>query len=177
MARARTRVPAAVDDTARWRPRRGVRTSLLFDVFVLSQRSRALVSEAMRDAPMRPDEYAAYSVIFEEGRITLTDLTRRLGAPLTTVADAVRGMSDRGHVRREPHPTDLRASLLALTPAGLRAHRRASGAFERAHRALSADLGAAEERRARALVQHLADSAERALDAITGGRGSASRAG
>jgi DNA-binding MarR family transcriptional regulator len=175
MTRARPQPRTTVDDTASWRPRPGVRTSLLFDVFVLSQRSRALVTEAMRDAGLRPDEYAAYSVIFEEGRSTLTELTRRLGAPLTTVADVVRAMTDRGHVRREPHPTDLRASLLTLTPAGLRAHRSASKAFERAHRALSADLGAAQERRARAVVQRLSDGADRALDTIT--HRPASRAG
>ncbi|MEO8424872.1 MAG: hypothetical protein ABI595_13305, partial [Actinomycetota bacterium] len=54
-----------VDDTASWRPQPGRRTSILFDVFVLGQRTRALVNEAMDDAGLRPDEYAAYSVVFE----------------------------------------------------------------------------------------------------------------
>ena len=86
---------APVDDTAAWRQDPDHETSLLFDVFVLGQRTRALVAEAMRDAEMRPDEYAAYSVVFEAGPLTQTDLAERLGMAVTTVADYVRTMVER----------------------------------------------------------------------------------
>ncbi len=69
--------PVRVDNTAAWRPDPDRDTSILFDVFVLGQRTRALVTEAMRDAGMRPDEYAAYSVVFEAGSVTLTELASR----------------------------------------------------------------------------------------------------
>ena len=121
---------APVDDTAAWRQDPDHETSLLFDVFVLGQRTRALVAEAMRDAEMRPDEYAAYSVVFEAGPLTQTDLAERLGMAVTTVADFVRTMVERRHLRKRPHPTDQRAALLSLTPEGIRAHRRASRSFE-----------------------------------------------
>ena len=88
------------------------------------------------DAGLRPDEYAAYSVVFEMRTITLTEMAEQLAMPLTTVAEYVRAMTERGHLRRKQHPTDQRARLLTLSPAGLRAHRQASRAFERAHRAL-----------------------------------------
>jgi DNA-binding MarR family transcriptional regulator len=135
-------------------------------VFVLAQRSRSLVAEAMRDAGMRPDEYAAYSVIFEAGRITLTELTGRLGVPLTTAADYARTMVERRHARREPHPRDRRSALLTLTPAGLRAHRRASELFALAARALTTELAPLREERVRDTLQRLAASAERALDGL-----------
>jgi DNA-binding MarR family transcriptional regulator len=139
---------------------------LLFDVFVLGQRTRALVNEAMRDAGLRPDEYAAYSVVFEMQPITLTDMADQLAMPLTTVAEYVRAMTERGHLRRKPDPTDGRARLLALTPAGLRAHRQASGSFERAHRALLRELDPLEEDATREVLQRLAGSAERSLDSL-----------
>jgi DNA-binding MarR family transcriptional regulator len=160
---ARRATASVVDDTASWRPDPDTSTSILFDVFVLGQRTRSLVAEAMRDAGLAPDAYAAYSVVFEMGPITLTDLAAQLGMPVTTTADAVRLMTDRRHVRRTPHPTDGRAVLLSLTPAGLRAHRRASRSFEGAYRALVAELGEVDEAAARELLQALARSAERAL--------------
>jgi len=115
---------------------------------------------------MRPDEYAAYSVIFEAGLLTMTQLADQLGMPVTTVADYVRTMSDERHLRKRPHPTDQRASLLSLTPAGVRAHRRASRLYEGAARAMSAQLGPLDEDTARQLLQGLTASAERAIGSI-----------
>src|SRR5262245_42545488 len=138
-----------------WRPDPERTTSILFDVFVLGQRVRALVGTAMAGAGLRPDEYAAYSVVFEAGSVTLTDLAGTLGMPVTTVADYVRTMLERGHARRHRHPRDGRAQLLGLTPAGLRAHRRASAAFERAYRSLMEELTVPEDR-ARAILQEFA---------------------
>jgi DNA-binding MarR family transcriptional regulator len=144
-----------------WRQRPDRRTSLLFDVFVLGQRTKALVEAAMRDTGLRPDEYAAYSVLFELGPITLTALARELGMPVTTVADFVRAMERRGHLRKAAHHSDGRARALSLTASGLTAHRRASRSFERAHVAMSSSLDLPEEE-ARAVVQRLARSAEAA---------------
>ena len=155
-----------VDDTASWRPQPGRRTSILFDVFVLGQRTRALVNESMHDAGMRSDEYAAYSLVFEMQQVTLTEMADQLAMPLTTVAEYVRAMTERGHLRRKPHPTDQRARLLALTPAGLRAHRRASRSFERAQHALLGELGPLGEESTREVLQRLAESAGRAFDSI-----------
>ncbi len=157
---ARRSSPA--DDTASWRPQPGRRTSILFDVFVLGQRTRALVNEAMLDAELRPDEYAAYSVVFEVQPITLTEMADQLAMPLTTVAEYVQAMAERGHLRKRPDPDDQRARLLTLTPAGIRAHRQASRSFERAHRALLRELAPLDEDAARDVLQQLAGSADRA---------------
>jgi DNA-binding MarR family transcriptional regulator len=155
--------PPPADSASNWTPRRGVWTSLLFDAFVLGQRSRTLVGAAMAGSPLRPDEYAAYSVVFELRTVTMSELARRLGMPVTTAADYVRAMRARGHVERLPHPTDRRARLLSLTPAGLQAHRAASHAFDAAADALSLELLPGTEDAARAMLQELADAAGRAL--------------
>lgn len=163
---ARRTLPSKVDDTASWRPRPGRQTSMLFDVFVLGQRTRTLVNEAMQNAGLRPDEYAAYSVIFEMQPITLTEMAGQLAMPLTTVAEYVRAMTERRHLRATPHPTDHRARLLALTPSGLRAHRHAARSFDRAHQALLRELGPLDEDVTREVLQRLAGSAERALGSL-----------
>ena len=145
-----------------WRTDPDRHLSLLFDVFAIEQRTRTLLVTAMRGCGIRPDEYAAYSVVFEAESITMTEVARQLGMPVTTAADYVRSMQQRGHLRRQAHPGDGRAFLLRLTPAGLRAHRKASAAFARAHQALTAELGALDEEQVRATLRALAGSAERA---------------
>jgi DNA-binding MarR family transcriptional regulator len=137
-------------------------TSILFDVFALSQRVRALLHGAMRDAGLRADDYAVYSVVFEAGQLTLTELARRAHLPLTTAADYVRVMLARGHLARRPNPADQRSQLLGLTTDGRRAHRRASQRFERAYQAFVAELGDVDELAARRLLRALASAAERA---------------
>jgi DNA-binding MarR family transcriptional regulator len=147
-----------------WRPNADRHLSVLFDVFALGQQVRTLVTAAMAGSGLRPDEYAAYSVVFEAQSVTMTQLARELGMPVTTAADFVRAMRERGHVRRAPHPTDSRAYLLSLTAAGLRAHRKASLAFERAHAAFISALGSLSEASARRTLQQLMTAASAASD-------------
>ena len=159
-------MPASTD----WRPSAGAHLSILFDVFALGQRVRTLVQAAMRGAGLRPDEYAAYSVVFEDGPVTMTELARQLGLPLTTAADYVRSMVERGHAEREAHPSDQRASVLTLTRSGLAAHRRASRCFDRAYQSLRRELGELDEAQARAMLQALTAAAARAEAGLTRGR-------
>lgn len=168
ITRTTPRPPAPPPAGADWQPRAGQQLSVLFDVFTLAARTRALLSEAMKDAGLRPDEYAAYSVVFERGPLTLTELTRTLHTPLTTVADYVRAMLRRKHARKDANPADQRSYLLVLTGTGRRAHQRASAAFERAYRAFVAELGELDEAHARMVLQALTGSAERALGRLDG---------
>src|SRR5215207_2775815 len=142
-----------------WRPQPGQHLSILFDVFELGQRVRTLLATALRDAGLRPDEYAAYSVIFEAEQVTMTEMARTLGMPITTAADYVRSMLSRGHVRKDANPHDARSYLLVLTPAGKRTHRRASACFERAYQAFVRELPVEREAAARELLHHLATCA------------------
>ena len=146
-----------------WRPDPGRHLSVLFDVFALGQLVRTLVTTAMAGCGLRPDEYAAYSVVFELRSVTMSELSRRLGIPVTTTTDYVRAILARGHVERLPHPTDGRARLLSLTHAGLQVHRAASQAFDAAAEALSRELPPGSEDAARAVLQDLAAAAGRAL--------------
>jgi len=98
--------------------------SLLFDVFVVNLRLRALLARALSGCELRPDEYAVYSVLFEHGSLTPTQMAALMAMPVTTTLDYVRAMSNRGHIMRARNPADGRSYTVSLTMEGLSAHRR-----------------------------------------------------
>jgi DNA-binding MarR family transcriptional regulator len=108
----------------------GREISMLFDLFVVNQRVRRLMTGALADVGLRADEYAVYSLLFEQAPLTATEMARRMGMPLTTVLDYLRAMDDRRHLRRERHPRDGRAQQLSLTMAGVTEQRRTNRAWE-----------------------------------------------
>lgn len=103
--------------------------SLLFDLFVVNQRVKRLVSEALAGVSLRADEYAVYSLLWEQSPLTATEMARRMAMPLTTVLDYLAAMDERGHLRRQRHPRDGRAQHLSLTMAGVTEWRRTSKAW------------------------------------------------
>src|SRR4051812_19754156 len=143
----------------------GSRLSLLFDLFATEQRVRTLVLRAMADSELRPDEYAVYSVLFDEGPHTPSDLAKRVGMPPTTMSHYVRALLERGDAVREIVPGDRRSYRLALTPAGLRAHEAAGRAFAEADRRFGDALRIDEEaaRTVLAAIGEAAVAAERTL--------------
>lgn len=100
--------------------------SLLFDLFVVNQRVRRLVSEALSEVSLRADEYAVYSLLWEQAPLTATEMARQMAMPLTTLLDYLAAMDERGHLRRAQHPRDGRAQHLSLTMAGMTEWRRTS---------------------------------------------------
>ena len=142
--------------------------SLVYEVFVLGQAVKRLLETAMADGPLRPEEYAVYSVIFEAESVTPTAMAASLAMPLTTVMDWIGLMERRGHARRRRHPSDGRATLVILTAEGLRVHREANRRFEHAYRLLLETLPA-DERRLREALVVLREAALRASVRLGGG--------
>jgi DNA-binding MarR family transcriptional regulator len=146
------------------RPRR---SSLLFDLFVAQQRVRALLTDAMEGSGLRPDEYAVYSAVSDFGPVAPGALAQILGMPPTTMSHYVRSMREQGHVETVRNPADNRSFLLALTPDGRTAHRRAGRAFDEAYRRFVAALPAGESsvRTAVSAVEQAAAQAREELNA------------
>lgn len=136
--------------------------SLLFDVFVVHQRVRALLAQALSGSELRADEYAVYSVLFERGSLTPTQLAACMAMPVTTTLDYLRVMMRRGHVRRARNPADGRSYTVSLTMEGLSAHRRTNAAWNVAVRRLEDALGMPVPQ-VRAALQALDDAAGAAL--------------
>jgi DNA-binding MarR family transcriptional regulator len=114
--------------------------SLLFDLFVTSQRVRRVLADAMANSGMRPDEYAVYGLLFEHGPLTATEMSELLGMPLSTVLDYLKAISSARHLARAPHPGDGRAQLLSLNRRGLAAHERAHAHWEPIRRRIEGSL-------------------------------------
>lgn len=95
----------------------------------------------LEGAGLRGDEYAVYSVLFDLGPLTATEMAGNLGMPLTTVLDYLRVMEKRRHIHRTADPRDGRARQIRLNPAGLAAFNRAHDAWERMATLLDSRLG------------------------------------
>jgi DNA-binding MarR family transcriptional regulator len=135
--------------------------SLLFDFFVTSQRLRRVLTDWLAEAGMRPDEYAVYSLLFERGPLTATQMADFLGMPLTTVLDYGKAMIAAGHVVRTSHPFDGRALELSLNRSGIAAHRRAHEHWEVIRKRIERNLSVPVDQVRRSLAA-LDDSAEQA---------------
>jgi DNA-binding MarR family transcriptional regulator len=136
--------------------------SLLFDVFVVHQRVRSLLARALAGTELRADEYAVYSVLFERGSLTPTQLAASLAMPVTTILDYLRVMTRRGHIQRARNPADGRSYKVALTAGGRDVHQRTSAVWNVAVRGLE-DALAMPEPQVRAALQALDDAAATAL--------------
>jgi DNA-binding MarR family transcriptional regulator len=148
------------------------RISLLFDVFVLNQHLRSLLSRALEGTGMSPDQYAVHSLLFEAGQLAPTDMATRMGMPLTTVLDYLRPMLASHHVSRDRHPSDGRSYVVTLTAPGLAAFHRTNAAWNEAIRRLEPAVGmpVADVRRA---LHALDDAAVAALESLLADRSTA----
>jgi DNA-binding MarR family transcriptional regulator len=114
--------------------------SLLFDFFVTAQRLRRVLTDGLAPSGMRPDEYAVYSLVFERGPLTATEMAAFLAMPLTTVLEYVKAMTRAGHLVRTAHPFDGRAVQLSLNRSGIAAHNRANAQWELVRRPIEENL-------------------------------------
>lgn len=149
--------------------------SLLFDFFVTAQRLRRVLSDALAESGMRPDEYAVYSLLFEKGPLTATEMAELLRMPLSTVLDYAKAMTATGHVVRTSHPFDGRAMQLSLNRSGIAAQKRANALWEVVRRQLEEGLSMPIPTIRRAL-HALDDSADRAARRTRTVRARAARA-
>lgn len=91
-------------------------------------------------ADVRPAHGFAF-VRISAGDATIADVGEYLGITKQAAAQLVRQLEDRGYVTRRPHPLDARASLLALTAAGVACTRAAEAAAAEAVERWRAHLG------------------------------------
>ena len=133
--------------------------NVLFDVWLLSRATTALLDERLTGSGLDSDEFAIYSVLRSTEGMTPTELAHWMAAPTTTVSSYVKRFEARGHVERAPNPDDRRSYQLRLTGAGRRAHGKAADHFLPVLGAVNEKVGAqaaATHRRLRALHRAVA---------------------
>jgi DNA-binding MarR family transcriptional regulator len=101
----------------------------LFMVWLVARSTQDLLDSVLGPAGLSADDFAIYSILAAAPGITPTELARWMATAPTTVSSFVKRFETRGHLARQPHPQDRRSYRLRLTPAGKRAHRRASVLF------------------------------------------------
>jgi DNA-binding MarR family transcriptional regulator len=67
-----------------------------------------------------PPRYAVVRVIFlsEDGKLSLTEIARRVGVTTTNVTNLIDGLERDGWVERFASPSDRRVTYVQLTPQG-----------------------------------------------------------
>jgi DNA-binding MarR family transcriptional regulator len=70
------------------------------------------------------DQFVVLATLANADAITQRELARRTGSDPNTVRAMLMLLEDRGLVARAPHPTDGRARIVSLTPAGRACFRR-----------------------------------------------------
>lgn len=103
--------------------------NVLFDIWLLSRATTALLDKVVQASGLDSDEFAVYSVLSAGDGLTPSELARWMSAPATTVSSYVKRFEARGHVRRAPNPTDGRSYRLQLTTKGRRVHLAAGKLF------------------------------------------------
>jgi DNA-binding MarR family transcriptional regulator len=92
--------------------------NVLFQSFVNGQLMRTLMERTFGAHGASVEDYGLLSAIGLWGPITPTELASRVGMRPTTLSSALARLERRGHVRREPHPTDRRSHRVELAEAG-----------------------------------------------------------
>lgn len=115
--------------------------NVLFDVWLLSRATIAMLDERLAPSGIDSDEFAIYSMLRSKDGMTPSELAHWMAAPPTTVSSHVKRFEARGHVRRSPNPDDGRSYRLHLTAAGGRVHAVAAGLFLPALESVNESLG------------------------------------
>src|SRR5450759_3128382 len=103
--------------------------TLLFDVWVVANSTRALLDDALRPSGLNAEEVQLYRALRRAGGLTSTERAALMAFPPTTVSSIVARLERRGHVRRARNPDDARSYRIQLTPAGRATHSAAAKLF------------------------------------------------
>ncbi len=93
-------------------------TNVLFDVWLVSRATFAVLDAALAPSGLTADEFAIYSVLTSSGSMTPSELARWMAAPLTSMSSYIKRFEGRGHITRVANPADGRSYRLQLTANG-----------------------------------------------------------
>src|SRR4051812_46313948 len=79
-------------------------TNVLFDVWLVSRATFALLDTALAPSGLSADEFAIYSVLASTDAMTPTELARWMAAPPTSMSSYIKRFEARGHLIRAAHP-------------------------------------------------------------------------
>lgn len=89
----------------------------------VARRLRHLTKEALAPWDVLPSQARALGVLLRHGELRLNELSEHLHIAARSTTEVVDGLAERGLAERRPDPHDRRATLVGLTPEGLRVGR------------------------------------------------------
>lgn len=90
---------------------------------VISRLARQL-NETSTGEGLTPTQYSVLGLVRSRGPLGLAELTSLEGLNPTMLSRVVRTLDEKGLIRRQPDPSDLRAARVQVTRAGERVHER-----------------------------------------------------
>ncbi|HEY7047059.1 MAG TPA: MarR family transcriptional regulator [Jatrophihabitantaceae bacterium] len=109
------------------------RSSVLLGLQRATHATTHALAAHVADLGLTPAEINALANLAGSRPRTVSELGQLIGSPPTTLTSVLDRLERRGHVARNPHPSDRRALVVELTPSGRRAAasiRRAIGRLE-----------------------------------------------
>lgn len=86
----------------------------------VARQLRALSRETLSPWDITPSHSRALSVLMRHGVMRLSELSDHLRIAARSTTEVVDRLQERGLIERRPDPHDRRATLVALTPSGIR---------------------------------------------------------
>ena len=117
------------------------RTTVLFDIWILSHITTGLLDEALAGSGLNGDDFGLYSLLLGWAPATPGEIAQWSGMRPNTVSVALKRIEGRGHLDRRPNPLDGRSSIVALNQQGRTTHANASRGFLEAMKEVDAGLG------------------------------------
>jgi DNA-binding MarR family transcriptional regulator len=116
------------------------RTTILFDIWILSHITTGLLDEALAGSGLNGDDFGLYSLLRGWAPATPGEVAQWSGMRPNTVSVALKRIESRGHLDRSPNPRDGRSSIVALNDRGLTAHASAAQGFFEAMKEVHGEL-------------------------------------
>lgn len=120
---------------------KGPRTTVLFDIWILSYITSGLLDETLAGSGLSGDDFGLYSLLLGWAPATPGQVAQWSGMRPNTVSVALKRIESRGHLDRRPNPEDGRSSIVALNGQGRTAHADASRGFLEAMEQVDARFG------------------------------------
>jgi len=117
------------------------RTTVLFDIWILSHITTGLLDEVLTGSGLSADDYGLYSLLLGWAPATPGEIAQWSGMRPNTVSVALKRIESRGHLERRPNPVDGRSSIVVLNEQGRTAHANASRGFVKAMKEADTGLG------------------------------------
>lgn len=124
------------------------------------QISAAVFEDECRTVGLTPAQFGVLTVLHASPGLDQSSLARALGFDKVTVLRVLRGLEERGLVKRSPAPDSRRNLAVQLTPEGEVLLNKAQKPAERAYERLMAPLSTEQQMQLVALLQQMTEGLE-----------------